>query len=45
MPHPGLTQYMKINTKYFDRGVTEVVKKKKTKSVIHLRGVYEQIIT
>ena len=25
MPHPGLTQYMKINTKYFDQGVTVVL--------------------
>uniref|UniRef100_A0AAZ3QRN0 non-specific serine/threonine protein kinase n=1 Tax=Oncorhynchus tshawytscha TaxID=74940 RepID=A0AAZ3QRN0_ONCTS len=23
MPHPGLTKYIKINTKYFDQGVTE----------------------
>jgi hypothetical protein len=22
MPHPGLSQYIKINTKYFDQGVT-----------------------
>jgi hypothetical protein len=24
MPHPGLTPYMKINTKYFDQGVTVI---------------------
>jgi transposase len=27
MPHPGLTQYIKINTKYFDQGVTTPLSK------------------